>query len=82
METPNSHPACLGRSHPYLGGQTLKIPDSPSHQLMVEQWVVPLKNGPIEPQGLALPQDSYRCANPLQGYLDIHLEREYLKTTR
>ena len=47
---------------------------------MVEQWVVPLKNGLIEPQGLALPQDSYRCANPLQGYLDIHLEREYPKT--
>ena len=48
---------------------------------MVEQWVVPLESGLIEPQGLALPQDSYRCANPLQGYLDIHLEREYPKTT-
>ena len=36
---------------------------------MVEQWVVPLESGLIEPQGLALPQDSYRCANPIQGYL-------------
>ena len=48
---------------------------------MVEQWVVPLKNGLIEPQGLALPQDSYRCANPLQGHLDIPLEGQYPKTT-
>ena len=48
---------------------------------MVEQWVVPLKNCLIEPQGLALPQDSYRCANPLQGYLDIPLEGKYPKTT-
>ena len=49
---------------------------------MVEQWVVPLKTGLIEPQGLVLPQDSYRCANPSQGYLDIPLEGKYPKTTR
>ena len=40
-----------------------------------------MKSGLIEPQGLALPQDSYRCANPLQGYLDIPLEGQYPKTT-
>ena len=49
---------------------------------MVEQWVVPLKSGLIEPQGLALPQDSYRCANPLQGYLDLPYEENTLKLGR
>ena len=47
---------------------------------MVEQWVVPLESGLIEPQGLALPQDSYCCANPIQGYLVSTYEGEYPKT--
>ena len=39
-----------------------------------------MESGLIEPLGLALPRDSYRCANPIQGNLESTYEGEYPKT--
>ena len=47
--TLNSHPACLGCSHPLLGWSDTEDVRQPLHPHWVRQWEEPMENGRIEP---------------------------------